>query len=85
MISVPASSGRQADWARAGGLAQREQGSDRQAEADRSMPMSRAAADACTIDSGALGTLAVVLCAFRNSSACTALRPSAASNEDKGV
>ncbi len=34
------------------------------------MPMSRAAADACTMDSGALGTLALVLCAFRNSSAC---------------
>ena len=34
------------------------------------MPISKAAADACTIWSGALGTLALVLCAFRNSSAC---------------
>ena len=75
MGSMPASSGRQAELARAGGLAQREQGSDRQAEAERSMPMSRAAAEACTMDSGALGTLAVVLCAFRNSSACNTPHP----------
>jgi len=43
---MPASSGRQADSARIGGLGQREQGSERHTEADRSMPRSRAAADA---------------------------------------
>ena len=53
-----------------GGLAQREQGSLMHADAARSMSPLSAAADACTIDSGALGTLAFVLCAFRNSSAC---------------
>lgn len=69
--AAPASSGKQADSARAGGLAQREPGSLKQADAARSMPSwFRAAAEACTIDSGALGTLALVLCALRNSSAC---------------
>ena len=57
-----------------GGLAQREQGSLRHADAARSMSPLSAAADACTIDSGALGTLAFVLCAFRNSSACMSTR-----------
>ena len=67
---MPASSGRQHEPPRAmGGLAQREQGSLRHADAARSMSPLSAAADACTIDSGALGTLAFVLCAFRNSSA----------------
>ena len=67
---TPALSCRQHDPPRAmGGLAQREQGSLRHADAARSMSPLSAAADACTIDSGALGTLAFVLCAFRNSSA----------------